>query len=63
MSPYLLLILAGGPASMLVPLLVARALVEQHADSTATAIRRATGTPAPADPTTVDRLAALVVAE
>ncbi|MDM4720134.1 hypothetical protein QTQ03_26575 [Micromonospora sp. WMMA1363] len=39
---YVLLIVAGGPPAMLVPLLVARRLVEQHADGTATAIRRAT---------------------
>jgi hypothetical protein len=45
---YLLLILAGGPASMLVPLLLARRLVEGHADSTAAAIRRTTGTAVPA---------------
>lgn len=38
---YVLLILAGGPAAMLLPLLVARHLVERHAHAHHAAARRA----------------------
>ena len=44
----LLLILIGGPTAITVPLLVARALVEGHADRTAAAIRAQHGEPVPA---------------
>lgn len=37
---YLLLILLGGPAAMLLPFLVARHLVERHANTAAAVIRQ-----------------------
>lgn len=36
----LVAVLLGGPAVMLAPFLVARRLVERHADATAAAVRR-----------------------
>jgi hypothetical protein len=45
---HLLLILLGGPVAIGGPVLVARALVEGHADRSAAAIRAAHGEPAPA---------------